>query len=497
MTTGLNFWDLSIWEFILILCGIFLCMILSNILIKLIKPLRKALIPSPVLGGFIFLIAFTILKKILPESSKEGIENAVSSLEILTYHGLGLGFVASALKIKSEKEAASLKGSQKDIVNSSLITVSTYILQGIVGIIISVSLFFLVGSWPASGLLLPMGFGQGPGQAFNWGNIYSQYTEAISDFGAFQDGASFGLSIAAMGFIASSFGGILYLNIQRKKGNAKMTSKAEHLYLEPTVETFTDQNEIPASDSIDKASIQLGIVFLLYGVSYLIILGISKLCDLSGVGFLTGTVKPLFWGFNFIMGTGVAAIFKIIMKKLKKKKIIKRQYTNNYMLDRISGCFFDVMVVAAIGAIDLSAFTNMEFILPLILMCVMGTITSYLYVKHTCNILFPTYKEESFLCMYGMLTGTASTGIILLREIDPEYKTKAANNMVYQTLYSVIFGAPVLLAMGSAAKSFKMLIIWSIIFVVYFLAIYLVIRRSDFKKHREMKKKEKNGNPAS
>ncbi len=31
--------------------------------------------------------------------------------------------------------------------------------------------------------------------------------------------------------------------------------------------------------------------------------------------------------------------------------------------------------------------------------------------------------------MFGMLTGTASRGMILLREIDPNYETPAANNL--------------------------------------------------------------------
>ena len=58
-----------------------------------------------------------------------------------------------------------------------------------------------------------------------------------------------------------------------------------------------------------------------------------------------------------------------------------------------------------------------------------------------------------FLAMYGMLTGTASTGIILLREIDPLYKTPTSHNLIYQNLWSIVLGAPMLLLMGFAARS--------------------------------------------
>lgn len=47
--------------------------------------------------------------------------------------------------------------------------------------------------------------------------------------------------------------------------------------------------------------------------------------------------------------------------------------------------------------------------------------------------------------MYGMLTGTASTGVILLREIDGDFKTPAADNMVYQNLPAIVFGFPMML----------------------------------------------------
>ena len=52
-----------------------------------------------------------------------------------------------------------------------------------------------------------------------------------------------------------------------------------------------------------------------------------------------------------------------------------------------------------------------------------------------------------------MLTGTASTGVILLREIDPLFKTPAASNLIYQQLWAIVFGFPMLMLMGLAPMS--------------------------------------------
>ena len=55
--------------------------------------------------------------------------------------------------------------------------------------------------------------------------------------------------------------------------------------------------------------------------------------------------------------------------------------------------------------------------------------------------------------MYGMLTGTISSGVLLLREIDPNLETPAANNLVVGSSFGIILGAPVLILVGLAPKS--------------------------------------------
>ncbi len=475
----MQFDDLNFWAFVLVMTAIFVVLLIANALIRLIKPLGKALIPSPVLGGFILLAALSIYKAV---AGKPLFNTFV--LEMLTYHCLGMGFIAVALKTK---EKLSGKKAQKAIFDSSLITVSTYLLQGILGLAISITLYFIIQSWPASGMLVPMGYGQGPGQAFNWGMNYENMVS--SEFGAFAGGKSFGLTVAAMGFVSASIGGVIYLYSQRRKGNIKFIEKVDTDKENNTVKTFTDENEIPSSKTIDKLSVQLGLVIAAYAVSFALIYGISKGCDASGIKFLINTVKPLFWGFNFIIGTGIAMLFKAVLNRLTKRGIVKKQYTNNYLLDRLSGLFFDVMVVAAIGSIDLTAFARTEFIVPLVLMCVTAAVASFFYVKHVCKHLYAKdgYFEESFLCMFGMLTGTASTGVILLREIDPDFKTPACNNMVFQTLYALVLGAPIMLLMTFVATSFLKLAIGMVIFTVLFFVLYGLIRRDDIS--RLIKKK--------
>lgn len=82
--------------------------------------------------------------------------------------------------------------------------------------------------------------------------------------------------------------------------------------------------------------------------------------------------------------------------------------------------------------------------------------------------------------MYGMLTGTASTGIILLREADPDFKTPAADNMVFQNFPAIILGFPMMFIAKMAPTHFWLTFA---IIAVYFVVLNIVLfRRTIFKR---------------
>lgn len=463
MTTGYSLWDYQVWEFIVALSVLFIAMLAANFLIRLIKPLRRLLIPSPVLGGFMLLLFLYIWKSITGASLITS-----STMELMTYHGLGLGCAALALK-SSAKESNSR--AQREIFNSALVTTSTYLLQAVVGLAISFGLSFVLNCWPASGMLVPMGYGQGPGQAYNWGHTYEMSW-------GFQNGTSFGLTVAAMGFVACSIGGVIYLNVMRHKGNPKATARVGDgdVVDELSPADVAGPNEIPLSDSIDKLSVEFGLVFVTYLITYGIMYVLSALCDLSGVNLLTGTVKPIIWGFNFIFSTLAGILVRKVFAVSKKAGLLKKDYTNNMMLDRVSGVMFDLMIVAAIGAINLDAFKEHAFVIPMLVMCIAAGVASYYYVSHVCNMLFPGYNDESFLALYGMLTGVVGTGVILLRQIDPRFETAACKNLLFQTLWTCLLGFPMLLLMGFVARSTTWLIITLAICAVMLAVFYVWIR---------------------
>lgn len=461
---AMRFWDYNIWSLLVTMSVLLGGMLVANMMRRLIKPLRRSLIPSAVLGGFLILLIEFILKTTLDISMFDNL-----TLEALTYHGLGLGFVAIALKDGGDK--AEKKKERGTILNFGATVVSSYLLQGGLGLLVTIGLFFVLPAvFPASGLLLPMGYGQGPGQAYNWGNIYENVW-------GFTDGASFGLTLAAMGFVSASIGGIFYLERLKRKGIIKITAdndETENL----TAEQITKQGEIPLSESMDKLTVQIALVFIAYIVAYLMMSGINLVIESGVLGeFGYNTLQPLIWGFNFLFATISATLLKAALGMMKKTGLLKREYTNDFMQTRISGFMFDLMVVASIAAIKLSAFRIQSFVISLILLCVAGTIATYWYCDFVCKRVFPGIRHESFLGLFGMLTGTNSTGIILLREIDPSFKTPVARYLVYQVLYASILGFPLMMLMGYAPSGLNSSLITFAAMTAFFIVLNVFLFR--------------------
>ena len=139
-------------------------------------------------------------------------------------------------------------------------------------------------------------------------------------------------------------------------------------------------------------------------------------------------------------------------------------------MTRASNFFFDIMVVAGVAAIRLDILESFWGII--LILGVVGAIITYIYNRIVAKALFADYAEEQFLAMYGMLTGTASTGIILLREVDGEFKTPVSDNLVYQNFPAIVFGFPMMFLATLAPTKPALTMI---IFVLFFAVMNLIL----------------------
>ena len=457
-----SFSDSNVWSFVLLMVLLLGSLLVANVFKRRIPFLKKSLIPNSVLGGMIILIVEWIYKL----ASGNRLFDAAAfgyaghdSLEMITYHCLALGFIASSFNTTDSKITKKRMG---EIIDTGVTTVATYLLQGIVGLVITIIAASVIsGFFAGSGILLPFAYGQGTGQALNWGSIY----EAENGF---VNGKSFGLTIAALGFLSAAIGGVVHLNVAKARGKLKLSNRTDGSLHTDVVE---DENEIPMQESVDKLTVQLAFILVSYGIAYALMAGLSKL--MPG---MTATI----YGFNFLLGVLAATLVKVFVKFLQNKKIITRKYTNNFLMTRLSNLFFDIMVVAGVAAIRIEALEQYWIILAIL--GASGLVISYAYNRFVAKKLFPEYYEEQFMAMFGMLTGTASTGVILLREIDPEFKTPVSDNIVYQNFPAIVFGFPLMLLAQLAPVDPKLT---TIILGAMFVVLNIILFRSFIFKKRK------------
>ena len=451
----INFWDFNAWGGFNVI-SVLLCSLLAASLLKRAFPILKAsLIPTSVLGGGLLIIVAGIYKAITGDIMFDTPffgGNGTNMLELITYHTLALGFIASTFKPAQGKLT---KQRTIEIFNTGVTTVATYLLQGVVGMVITMTAaYFVKDFFAGAGILLPFGYGQGTGQALNYGGIFE------ADHG-FVDGKSFGLTIAALGFLSASIGGVIHLNVLRRKGLIKAQDTHEGPILAGEIQS---EDESPMQESMDKMTTQIALIAASYLLAYLMMFVLGNL--LPGM-------KSVIYGFNFLLGVMSATLVKSILNWMRKHRIIRREHRNYFLMTRASNFFFDLMVVAGIAAIRLSALEKYWGIM--LILGVVGLVVTYIYNYIVAKTLFPDYTQEQFLTMYGMLTGTASTGVILLREIDGDFKTPASDNMVYQNFPAIVFGFPLMLIATMAPVK---PLLTTLILLVFFAVMNLILFRS-------------------
>lgn len=450
----------AVWAFMVQLGLLLLFLMLGNILRRTIPLFRKCLIPSALLGGTLLLVVNIIAKQF----GFVMVDNRL--MQVITYHCLAIGFAAMSLKT----EKSTHKTNKAQVVEFGALQGGTYMLQAFVGLGITILLFLLSrhGEKIVSyicGLILPLAFGQGPGNALSWDINFTNTPAAM-----FAGNGSFGLSLASIGFVVASVFGVLHINISKKRGGLHVREARPSG--EVVDHTNPDGTEIPDNESVDKFTIQTGFVALAYAIAF----GFMYL-----LGILSDFTNSIAWGFNFLWASLAGMLIRAIVKMLRKRNLMHRQYINNYQMDRISGFAFDLMIVAGVAAIEINDIKN--YVLPIVILSVVGAAITYVYIRKVSKECFKGFEHEFFLMSFGTLTGTASNGMILLKEIDPGLRTPTSSLYILSNFPAMVMIAPLLFLLGFAGKSLtNALIALAIFFVLWCVYTVFLFRRRIFKK---------------
>jgi len=402
------------WISMMLLVGVFLR--------AKIPIIQRFLFPAALIGGA---LGFTLM------SIGTVVSVDYSVFTLAAFHLFSLGFVSIGLTGADDNEGAK-KGKAKQLMRGglwmALIWTACLTMQCIVGggIIYGLNTF-MDPIYEGIGFLAGHGFTQGPGQtvaiATTWETTYK-----------IPDAISVGLSFAAIGFFISAIVGVPLANWGVRKGYAHSPIKElskdflSGLFFKGEGTEAGKQTTQPSN--IDAFAFHLALLLGVYFVTYMECVLVNR--------FLPPALKPLTYGFIFMWGMLNGMLARTLLKKFGSVHLI-----DNNIQRRLTGTTVDFMIVATLMAVKIA--TVLQYIVPILLICIVVSIITFGFILYFGK-RSGDYPLERVLAMFGYCTGTAASGLLLLRIVDPEFKTPVSTEIGFMNIFAA-FTMPHLIPM--------------------------------------------------
>ncbi len=417
----MNPWSLTLdlKDFVLDFAYLSGFLILGTILRRYIPFLQKYLIPNNVVAGFSgLLVGSQILGLIDLDSTRLG---------QYVYHLLAITFIALGLRQQKTKWG-------RGPLSKSFTGLSCYITQALVGILVTFLFIYTISPnlFPGIGFLLPLSFGMGPGIAYTMGHSWEKF--------GFAGGGMVGLTLSVIGFLIAYFAGIVIVNRGIKNRETALMDGPEKITEDMRLGVVKNGTPKEAgkltlsTEAIEPLAFQIALIGLVYLATYGLIHWLTGIMANAGLNDFIDTV----WSFHFVVGLLIAILVRKIMDWTKTSYVIDRG-----LMTRTSGLCMDYLVVGSIAAIDLAIVG--QYWGPILVMSLLGGIVTYAVVRYASKRAFDDYHFERFVGIFGEMTGTINSGLVLIRVTDPEFDTPAAEDLAYGGGISLFVGLPLLI----------------------------------------------------
>jgi len=444
--------DISAGLFFLDFAWMGLLLVLATYLRSRISFLQKYLIPANLLAGAAALI--------VGMNGLEMIELNSERLGTYVYHLLALLFIALGLRAPKKRLGMSS-------IKFGLIFLAVYLVQAIIGLSVAFLLFytFLPDLFVGIGLLPPLAFGMNPGIAYSIGGNWENF--------GFESGGIVGLTFAAFGFLIAYTVGIWLVRKGIKDGQASYIGP--ELSLSEDVRTGiirapkgnTRERITTSPESIESLTFHLALIGLVYILTYLLM----KLMEAGLVRIDAANEITTLWSFHFIFAAILALAVRKFMNMARVSKVV-----DDMTMTRCSNLFMDFMIVASVAAISFQVI--LAYWVPILSISILVSIATWMVIHFLTSDAFREYRFERFASIFGNMTGTMQSGLVLLRILDPNMKSPASYNLVYGSGLALVFGFPLLIVINAPVHYFSDLVqgFWVVLSVmVLYLFLILIV----------------------
>ncbi len=328
-----------------------------------------------------------------------------------SYAGYLFNFLFATLFIGREvKEKLSFKEGMRKSGDTACLNIAAF--TGLYGVAALCGTTFLILLFPhlneGFGVLAATGFAGGHGSAAAVGGAFVARGWA--------EGATVAQTFATIGLMVGIFCGVGLIKYATKRGYTKIITEVNALPKDMRTGLIHEDNRkslgsaTTSSMSIDSLAWHMVLVFFSSGMGLIF-----------NNFFLKKVLPQIFFpDYVFSLLFGVVSYFVL-------EKIGYGSYVDKRTINRIGATITDYLVAFGVAMINIQVV--IDYIVPLCIMSSIMIAMNISYIFFVSRKLYNNYWFERSIYTFGMCTGVASIGLLLLRIVDPEYKTGALGDI--------------------------------------------------------------------
>ena len=403
-------------------------LLLVGMVLRLSVPMFRWLyIPASVIAGFVGLLCVQLGGSL----GEVGALFTSSADSWKSWPGLLIAVVFAGMLL--ERQPSSLGSSLRRAGREGLMVWVIVLGQTAVGLLVTWLLIQPNDPVPdAFGMLIETGFAGGHGTAAAMGQVFK------ADSIGLDSGLDLGVMMATVGLIYGIVSGVFWINVGVRRG---WTLRTKTVTTAAESETSLGR-AVVRSDILDPLLVQAIWLVSAFAIGMLLQWVVNSLAHWIApppeLANITGPDQILAERAELAERTGVAAIigsFPLFIYTLFGGLAVRRllaaigkaDMIDTVAIGRLTSTAMDVLVVAAIASLNLTAVADRAGSIA-ILVVAAAVWTAICLVALSRWMLPQDHWFELGLINYGMSTGTTATGFVLLRMIDPDLESGAAED---------------------------------------------------------------------
>lgn len=436
-----------------------------------VKLFQKLYIPSPLIGGIVGLIVYQTSKVL----SLHTFTMWFDGLALLPAFLINIVFACLFLGVTLPSFNTVLKKSIPQLSYGQIVAWGQYM----VGLGIFIGIISNMWDLPAMfGAVIEVGFEGGHGTASGLSPTFEMMN--------WPEGKDFALASATVGIISAVLCGIALINWANRKGYTHRSLLIENIPEDETIGIIPVDRRPAAgylsihTDSLDAMSYHVAIVGIAVGIGYFLKEGLVAIIHFLQAVLPHATYTTILTIVKSFPLFPLCMIGGLIVQ-LFSQRFDKHETIDIGLVRRIQNMALDILIVSAVTMIQVVIV--IKGIVPFTIMVIGGILWNIFCLLILAKIVLPDSWFERAIAEMGQSMGVTATGLMLLRIVDPDYKTPALEAFAYkQLLHEPFMGGGIitsmfipLLGIGGIAMAFNLFYI-SIAVIILWLIILLLFK---------------------